>query len=55
MIMAWMIVSALGAPQPFIEKQIRVEPKACHLPAIRGEYPIGDEWHRVTIKIACKR
>jgi hypothetical protein len=55
MIMAWIIVSALGAPAPFIEKQIRVEPAACRLPAIRGDYPIGVQWHRVTIRIACKR
>jgi hypothetical protein len=40
MIMAWIIVSALGAPAPFIEKQIRVEPAACHLPSVKGEYPI---------------
>ncbi len=55
MIAAWIIVSALGAPAPFIEKEIRVEKAACRLPAIRGEYPIGGAWHRVTIRIACKR
>ncbi len=55
MIMAWIIVSTLGAPAPLIEKQIRVEPAACHFPKISGEYPIGGEWHRVTIRIACKR
>ncbi len=55
MITAWIIVSALGAPAPFIEKQIRVEPAACRLPPIRGEYPIGGAWHQVTIRIACKR
>jgi hypothetical protein len=54
MIAALMIISVLGAPRPFIEKQIRVEPKACRLPVIRGEYPIGSEWHRVTIKIVCQ-
>jgi len=53
-IAALMIVTALGAPGPFIEKQIRVEAKACHLPVIRGEYPIDGEWHRVTIKVVCK-
>jgi hypothetical protein len=55
MIAAWIIVMALGAPAPFIEKQIRVEHAACRLPAIRGEYPIGGTWRRVTIRIACKR
>jgi len=55
MIMAWIIVFALGAPAPFIQKQIRVEPSACHLPPLRGEYPINGEWRRVTIRIACKR
>jgi len=55
MMMAWIIISALGAPQPFIEKQIRVERAACRLPLVRGEYPIGGDWRAVTIRIQCKR
>jgi hypothetical protein len=55
MITAWIIVTALGMPAPFIENQIRVERAACHLPQVRGEYPIGGAWHQVTIRIACKR
>ncbi len=55
MIAALIIITALGAREPFIEKEIRVERAACHLPKIDGEYPIGGEWHRVTIRIACKR
>jgi hypothetical protein len=55
MISAWIIVTALGAPAPFVEKQIHVEPRACHLPALMAEYPIGGAWRRVAIRIACKR
>ncbi len=54
MIAAWIIVTAIGASTPFVEKQIRVDPKACHLPAVRGEYPVSGEWKPVTIKISCK-
>jgi hypothetical protein len=54
MITAWIIVTALNSSAAFVEKQIRVEPAACHLPAVRGEYPVGGEWYRVTIRIVCK-
>jgi hypothetical protein len=55
MIAAWVIVTALGSSTPIIEKQIRVEPRACHLPLLRGEYPVSGEWRAVMIKIVCKR
>jgi len=55
LITAWILITALGAQAPFVEKQVRVEPRACHLPAVRGEYPMNSEWRAVEIKIRCKQ
>ncbi len=55
MIAAWIIVTALGTGQPFVQKEIRVDKIACGLPAVRGEYPVNGIWKAVTIRIACKR
>jgi hypothetical protein len=54
-IAAWIAITALGASQPFMSKEIRIEPGACGLPAVRGEYPVNGAWKPVTIRIACKR
>jgi hypothetical protein len=55
MIAAWIVLTVLGQSSPVVEKQIRVEPAACRLPAFRGEYPIGGEWRQVNIRVRCKR
>jgi hypothetical protein len=54
MIAAWIVVSLLNG-QPLVQKQIRIERAACHLPALKAEYPANGEWKPVTVKIRCGR
>jgi hypothetical protein len=52
------IIIALAGPgqdrgQTILQKQVRIEAVACHLPAVRAEYPVEGQWRPVTIKIRC--
>jgi hypothetical protein len=52
--MAWIVVATLQG-QPLVQKQVRVEPRACHLPAVKAEYPLDGVWKPVTVAIRCGR
>jgi hypothetical protein len=54
MVTAWVVISLLTG-QPLVQKQIRVEPAACHMHAVRAEYPINGEWTAVTLRVKCAR
>jgi hypothetical protein len=53
-VMAWIVVATLQG-QPLVQKQVRVEPRACHLPAVKAEYPLDGVWKPVTVAIRCGR
>jgi hypothetical protein len=57
-LVAAFIVIVLAGPgqdrgQTILQKQVRIEPLACHLPAVKAEYPVDGQWRPVTIKIRC--
>jgi hypothetical protein len=53
LVTAWIIVALTGSGRPVLSKQVRIDPVACRLPAVRAEYAIDGEWRPVTIKIRC--
>jgi hypothetical protein len=52
---AWIVIASIASGQPIVSKQIRVEPLACHLPAVRAEYPNDGRWLPVTVRIRCEK
>jgi hypothetical protein len=52
MVTAWIVISMLSG-KPILSKQVRVEPQACHFPAVKAEYPLASGWHTVILKISC--
>jgi hypothetical protein len=50
---AWITILLTGSGQTLLERQVRVDPIACHLPAVRAEYPIDGRWHAVMLRIRC--
>ncbi|MGO9008067.1 MAG: hypothetical protein ACLQIQ_08480 [Beijerinckiaceae bacterium] len=55
LVTAWIVIALTGSGQPVLSKQVRIDPIACHLPAVRAEYPVGGQWRPVTIRISCAR
>ncbi len=51
---AWIVVTSLTG-DVILQKQVRIDPVACHLPAVRAEYPVDGEWRPVTLRIRCGR
>jgi hypothetical protein len=50
---AWIVIAAIPSGQAILAKQIRIDPVACHLPAIKAEYPVDGKWAPVTVRIRC--
>ncbi len=53
LVTAWIIIALTGSGRPVLSKQVRIDAIACHLPAVRAEYPVDGAWRPVTIKIRC--
>jgi hypothetical protein len=51
-VIAWFVFTP-SAGGPAVAKQIQIEERACHMPAIRGAYPSGGEWTAGTFQIRC--
>ena len=52
---AWVIIASATSGQVILSKQIRVDARACHLPAIRAEYPLDGKWVPVTLRMRCAK
>jgi hypothetical protein len=55
LVAAWLVVVSTVTGQTLVSKQIRIEPRACHLPAVAGAWPLDGAWEPVTVSVKCAR
>lgn len=67
LVTAWIIIELASAGprlngqiasesgRPILAKQVRIDPVACHLPAVRADYRVDGQWRPVRIRITCSR
>ena len=53
LVTAWIVIAMVPSGQTILAKQIRIDPVACHLPAVKAEYPVDGKWTPVTVRIRC--
>ncbi len=52
---AWITIFVAGSNATLLARQVHVDTVACHLPALRAEYPVDGRWRAVTLQIRCAR
>jgi hypothetical protein len=51
---AILLVCLAAHPDQCQRTEIRIEPKACHLPAYNAEFQNADGWTKARVQIVCR-
>jgi hypothetical protein len=55
LVAAWILITLSGSGQTIVAKQVRIDPRACHMPPLKAEYPLEGRWRAVTVQLKCPK